>query len=341
MPSWRSYLLLSGLILLLTSVSCKKDAIVQPTENQRTTPPIGFPQVSWPEDNAYSEARWQLGKKLFYDPILSIDSSLSCASCHAATLAFADTVALSAGVFGRPGVRNAPSLANVAYHPYFLREGSVPTLEMQVLVPIQEANEFNHNIVDIAEALVNIPEYVTMSEKAYGRLPDPFVITRALATFERTLLSGNSRYDQYQNGDGSALTASEIRGMNLFFSTKTNCATCHGGFNFTVYGFENNGLYTQYTDIGRMRFTEDTADNALFKTPSLRNVALTPPYMHDGSLKTLADVVQHYNNGGQAHPHKSALIKPLNLSAQEQNDLIAFLQSLSDVSFITNPDLVP
>jgi cytochrome c peroxidase len=300
--------------------------------------PEGFPPVDFPSDNAFTEARWRLGKKLFYDPVLSITGTHSCASCHKTEFAMADDLSTSPGILGRPGTRNVPSLANVAYHPYLIREGSSPTLEMQVLVPIQEANEFNHNIVDIGLQLQSDSVYVQMSRAAYGRLPDPFVITRAISTFERTLLSGNSPYDQYTaQGCREALTYSQERGMELFFSTKTNCFRCHGGFNFTGYAFENNGLYLEYADMGRMRFTNDSADLAKFKVPSLRNVAHTAPYMHDGSIASLSEVIEHYNRGGVAHPNKSPLVKPLHLKESEKEDLLQFLLSLSDEQFLKDP----
>jgi cytochrome c peroxidase len=178
---------------------------------------------------------------------------------------------------------------------------------------------------------------VQMSREAYGRIPDPYVITRAISTFERTILSGNSPYDQYNaQGCREALSYSQYRGMELFFSSKTNCFRCHGGFNFTEYAFENNGLYTEYADIGRMRFTNDSADLAKFKVPSLRNVGYTAPYMHDGSLQSLTEVIDHYNMGGVAHPSKSPLVKPLQLKESEKHDLIAFLLALSDEQFLND-----
>jgi len=328
---------LSLLLVLFIISSCNKNQTV--TNN--LTPelfqiPEGFPEIDFPMDNEFTKARWNLGKKLFYDPILSKDSSLSCATCHKPALSFADDKAFSPGIENRAGVRNSPSLANVAYQPYFLREGGVPTLEMQILVPIQESKEFNHNIVAIADQLNNQPEYVQLSQEAYGRKPDPFVITRAIATFERSLISGNSPYDQWRNGDNSALSETEKRGKDLFFSNKTNCSACHSGFNFTNYAFENNGLDTVYSDVGRYRLTSKEEHRATFKIPSLRNVGLTAPYMHNGSILTLADVIEHYNQGGKSHKNKSALVKPLNLTTTEKSDLVAFLQSLTDHEFITN-----
>lgn len=301
--------------------------------------PDHFPPVEFPEDNAFTIERWELGKQLFFDPILSVDTSISCASCHQPALAFSDGLPVSLGAGNVTGRRNSPSLGNIAYHPYFTREGGLPTLEMQVLVPIQEHDEFNFNIVLIAERLQNDPAYIEAANKAYGRDPDPFVITRSLATFERSLITGNSIYDQYlKSHDPELMSPSQLRGMELFFSDRTNCGSCHSGFNFTNYAFENNGLYEEYKDPGRERFSNDPADNARFKVPSLRNIEMTAPYMHDGSISSLKEVVAHYNSGGRNHPNKSPFIKPLGLSDQEINDLVAFLGSLTDQSFIRNPN---
>ena len=301
--------------------------------------PEGFEPIVFPDDNEFTVDRWQLGKKLFYDPIMSSDSTISCANCHQAELAFSDHEIVSLGVEDRPGTRNAPTLANLAYHPYFTREGGVPTLEMQVLVPIQEHNEFDFNIVLIAERLNKIPSYVEESQKAYNRDPDAFVITRALANFERSLISGNSPFDQFFYQDQRhVLSDSERNGLDLFFSDQTNCSACHQEFNFTNYAFENNGLYEEYDDPGRFRLTGMESDRALFKVPSLRNIALTGPYMHNGRFINLEEVIEHYNNGGKGHPHQSDLIKPLNLTAEERVDLIAFLNTLTDQTFIENPN---
>ena len=300
--------------------------------------PQGFPAPVFPADNELTQARWALGKKLFYDPVMSSDSTISCASCHHAAKAFSDTVAFSPGVAGRPGTRNAPTLANIGYHPYFTRDGGVPTLEMQILVPIQEHNEFDFNILLIVERLLRDSTYIRMSREGYGRDPDAYVITRSIACFERTMVSGQSRYDAYFfQGGNAALTAAEKRGMDLFFSKKTDCSQCHADFNFTNYAFENNGLYADYPDPGRFRLTGLETDLARFKVPTLRNVTLTAPYMHDGSMPTLEAVVAHYNSGGQTHPNKSALIRPLGLTADERADLVAFLRSLTDEKFVNNP----
>jgi cytochrome c peroxidase len=316
--------------------ACKKELPERPAEPLLAVPE-GFPAPVFPEGNELTPERWALGKRLFFDPIMSSDRTVSCASCHLPERAFTDGKQFSEGVEERLGNRNAPTLANVAYHPYYTREGGVPTLEMQILVPIQEHAEFDMNILDIAERLNADSSYVRESRAAYGREPDAFVITRSIACFERTILSGNSPYDQYLQGKTNALTAAERRGKDLFFGEKTNCFQCHDGFNFTNYAFGNNGLYEDYPDPGRFRLTGEEADRALFKVPALRNVGVTAPYMHDGSLPTLAAVMEHYNSGGKNHPHKSQMVKPLGLTMQEQADLVAFLKSLTDNDFLVNP----
>jgi len=315
---------------------CEKDTVNVASKSSDFELPKGFPAITFPEDNAYTKARWELGKMLFYDNVLSLDSSINCGSCHKASLAFSDNVALSDGVKSRPGTRNSPTLANVAYHPYYTREGGVPTLEMQVLIPIQEHNEFAFNIVKAGERLAKDSQYVAMSQRAYKRAPDYYVITRALANFERTLISGNSPFDKYTyQGQNEALNEVEKAGMELFFSKKTNCSSCHSGFNLTNYAFENNGLYESYEDNGRMRLTNNAEDEALFKVPTLRNIALTAPYMHNGSMATLKEVIDHYNKGGKEHHNKNKLVKPLKLTEQEKGQLIVFLESLTDQQFIT------
>ena len=317
----------------------EKELPLAQTEEMILVIPEGFPEPDFPIGNEFTKARWELGKKLFYDPVLSRDSSISCASCHLANNAFSDVVDFSLGVEETIGNRNSPTLANVAYHPYYTREGGIPTLEMQILVPIQEHNEFDFNVVLIVEKLQKDATYQQMSRAAYDRDGmDAFVLTRAISTFERSLLSGNSRYDQYffQNKN-NVLTDSEIRGLDLFFGEKTGCSNCHNDFNFTNYAFENNGLYETYPDPGRFRLTSDETDRAKFKVPTLRNIELTAPYMHDGSMSSLEEIILHYESGGKNHPNKSDLLQPFSLTETERDELILFLKTLTDESFINNP----
>jgi len=323
-------------------VACKKDAPIQKQEIGLAfiAIPEGFPPIDFPADNAFTKERWLLGKALFYEKQLSLDSSVSCASCHSQQFGFSDNVALSKGFKQRLGNRNSPSIINIAYHPYFTREGGVPTLEMQVLVPIQEHNEFNNNILDFAKRLSSNQKLQDLSYLAYNRPLDFYVIPRALATFERSLISGNSKYDQYKKGTLS-LSDEEQKGMNLFFSDRTNCSDCHSGFNFTNYQFENNGLYETYNDPGRKRLTGLDSDLAKFKVPSLRNIEVTAPYMYDGSLPDLEAVLNHYNSGGKQHPNKSEKIQNLQLNQDEKKQIIAFLKTLTDVSFLNQSIFKP
>jgi cytochrome c peroxidase len=297
--------------------------------------PKDFPSLIFPSDNEYSPIRWQLGKKLFYDKRLSKDNQLSCASCHKQDFAFGSDEKTNQGSGGSAGIRNVPSLANVGYYPYFTREGAVPSLEMQVLVPIQEHNEFNTNILHIVDELSNDISYQKMSLEAYNRSLDPFVLVRAIATFERSLISDASKYDLFIN-DKASLNSSEKRGLKLFNDPNNGCISCHEGPLFTNHKFENNGLYSSYNDTGRYRLTGLQGDMGKFKTPSLRNLKYTAPYMHDGSLATLEEVVNHYIKGGMQHQNKSNKVKPLSLSNEDVKDLIAFLNTLNDETFIKN-----
>lgn len=296
-----------------------------------------IPEIVYPDDNTPTDVRIALGKKLFFDPILSEGNEISCASCHKPELAFADDRAVSPGIEGRLGERNSPSLVNVAYQNSLMREGGVPNLEMQALVPIADPFEMGSNILEAAERLQEISEYIDLSQQAYEREPDPFVITRSLAAYQRTLLSNESRYDQFKyEGDHRALTSLEVQGMNVFFSEKTQCSSCHSGFDFTNYEYANTGLYEEYEDEGRYRLTLEESDRSKFKVPSLRNVGLTAPYMHNGSMNTLSEVIDHYASGGKDHSNKSELITGFELDGTEKQALIAFLHSLTDENFINN-----
>ncbi|MGB1039821.1 MAG: cytochrome-c peroxidase [Flavobacteriales bacterium] len=333
----KNLLYISFICLLLTQ--CKKEEVS--TRKFIDEPyfleiPTGFPVPKIPEDNKLTKYRVALGKKLFFDPILSEDLTISCGSCHFPNKAFSDTSNLSKGVYGRTGIRNSPSLANLAYKNSFFMDGGVPTLELQVIAPIQDHNEMNINILNVIERLKENVEYTRLSKLAYNREPDGFVLTRAISAFERTLISGNSLYDEYINGKLDAFSPSQIRGKNLFFSSKTNCSTCHSGFNFTNNTFESIGLYPSYSDSGRMRVTLNESDRNKFIVPSLRNVEVTAPYMHDGSIQTLEEVVDFFDNGGHNSVNKSSLVRKLYLTDTEKGDLVIFLKSLTDTDFLNN-----
>ncbi|MDX2280099.1 MAG: cytochrome c peroxidase [Saprospiraceae bacterium] len=332
----RLFYILPGFCLFL--LACQKEENSSFADYMGLKIPSGFPLPEIPTDNILSFEKVSLGRRLFYDPIMSRDSSRSCASCHAPHLAFSDSIAVSFGVENRSGTRNSVSLANVVYQKKLLREGGVPTLEMQILVPIQEHNEFDFNILEVAERMKSIPEYTEASLSIFGRLPDAFVITRSIAAFQRTLISGDSPFDQwFFQGNSKAVSESVKRGFSLFNSQKLNCSVCHSGFLLTNQSFVNNGLYEVYKDSGRIQLTGLEVDRGVFKVPSLRNIALTKPYMHDGSLSTLESVIEHYQSGGKDHPNRSAFIKPFSLTESEKQDLISFLVSLTDHNFVNNP----
>lgn len=328
------YLMLFAL-LALAACQAEPVSVVDDSPYWLHLPP-GFPMPEIPEDNELTEARVALGKRLFYDPVLSADSSISCGSCHKQALAFADDAAISPGIHGRLGFRNSPTLANVAYLGRVNKDGGVAKLDLQAIVPIEDENEMGFSILLAADRLARLPDYRDDFNRAYGQAPSPFGITRALGAFMRTLISGDSRYDRSEQGLES-LSASELRGQALFFSSRTDCSSCHGGFNFTDDSFRNNGLYETYKDEGRRRVTALDADIGKFRVPSLRNVDRTAPYMHDGSLASLAEVLSHYNVGGSNHANQDPLIRPLGLSPAELEDLEAFLLTLTDEGFLTDP----
>ncbi|HHG84492.1 MAG TPA: cytochrome-c peroxidase, partial [Bacteroidetes bacterium] len=273
------------LLLALLTSGCEPEQLYPQSLDYDLEIPKGFPPMIIPDDNALTSSRVELGKLLFHDPVLSRDYTISCESCHHQVNSFAEPRALSSGVGGRNGFRNAQALINLGWNHTFFRDGGVRTLELQVLAPIADHNEMDFTLREAVERLKDIPGYVQLARLAYGRPMDPFVITRAIAAYERTLISGNSPYDQYAfQGDSSALSPAEKRGMNLFYSPATSCSECHSGFNFTKFDFENNGLYTIFADTGRARVTLNPLDRGFFNVPTLRNIEVTGPYMHDGSV---------------------------------------------------------
>jgi cytochrome c peroxidase len=303
-------------------------------EEELVTVPTSFPNMPVPQNNRLTRPRVELGKRLFFDAKLSRTGDIACSSCHKQENAFADPRRFSKGVEGRLGDRNAPPLFNLAWNTSFFWDGSAPTLEHQVIGPIVNPLEMDMKLEQVVSHVSMDPSYVRQFEAAYGRQPDPEAVTKALASFLRTLVSGDSRYDRFERGDSTALSEPERRGMDLFFSERAECFHCHVGFNFTNNGFHNNGAHLLDVDFGREKITERTSDRGKFKVPSLRNVAVTAPYMHDGALATLEDVVDHYAKGGQGHPNTDPTIHSLDLTTQEKADLVAFLRALTDEGFL-------
>ncbi len=260
-----------------------------------------------PEENPITDEKIELGRRLFHDRRLSRDQSISCASCHDPERAFADARPVAVGVFGRQGNRNVPAIINRGYGQAFFWDGHVDNLEEQVVQPILDRKEMDMTLAEVS-ARVGLA---------------PAEVSRALTTYVRSILSGNSPFDRFASGDRDALSAEEQLGLQIFRG-KGNCTTCHVGPNFTDEKLHNTGV--AWRD-GRL--TDEGAGRGDFKTPTLREVARTAPYMHDGSLQTLQDVVDFYSDGGRANPNLDPELQPLRLTALEKRQLEAFLQSLT------------
>ncbi len=302
--------------------------------------PIGLPPVPIPRDNPITAEKVALGRALFYDKRLSSDNTVSCSSCHNPLLGFTDGAVRSTGVGGKTGARNAISLLNAAYDPAQFWDGRAPTLELQVGTPMEAPDEMNQPHAIAIAKLKKDPAMQARFDSAFGHGPITIgEIQQAIASFERMLISGNSAFDRYQyGGDKTALSPAAVRGLAIFEDpNRGNCAACHtigsryalftdGKFHNTGEGVDDQG---NLTDPGRYAETRLDADRGAFKTPTLRNVAQSAPYMHDGGLKTLDDVVQFYAGGGNSNPYLDKQIKPIHLSARDRADLVAFLNSLS------------
>lgn len=342
--------------------------------------PKTFPKPFVPSNNPMNKAKVELGRYLFYDKRLSVNGQMSCGTCHIQALAFSDGKTHAVGTTGEAHPKNTPSLVNLVYSPTFnWANPAVVSLESQLLTPLFGEHPVELGLTDthfgkIQADFANDPLYPTLFSQAFGRdfvAPSDFRlddIAKAIASFERSIVSANSKYDRYLAGLAT-LSESEKRGMDLFFGEKAECFHCHGSVNFNdqlmyfdgkkvqVSGreFHNTGLYDlgegDYPDgnQGLFEFSHDVGDKGKFKAPSLRNVALTAPYNHDGSVATLEAVLQNYANGGRIikdgkyagdgrhNPNKSDLIANIELNEQEQADIIAFLRTLSDEEFLSNP----
>ena len=332
-----------GILILVSLLAIQCSDIHKPTTYKYEFK-AGWPSPSIPENNPLTFESIELGRHLFFDKGLSLDSTISCASCHIAQQGFADVSDFSTGIKGRKGFRNSGTLTNIAYLPYFNRDGGVKTLDIFATVPIEDHDEMGFNMLLAGQRLGQNPDYAKMSRKAYGRDFDGFVISRSIASFLRTFISDNSIYDQYQRQKpGIEISEAAKRGETLFFSEKGQCSNCHSGIHFADFSFQNNGLKESYvnSDRGRERITLDPKDEGKFRVATLRNIEFTAPYMHNGSLKSLKEVLQHYSGNGKDHRNESPLIDKINLTPQEEDDIIAFLKTLTDKDFITNPAFSP
>lgn len=282
-------------------------------------------------------ARFELGRKLFFDPSLSSDRTVSCASCHKPEHAFADDVPFSLGVGGARGERNTPTLLNVGGRTSMFWDGRAETLEDQAIFPIENPIEMNLPIGEAIERLEASAEYKNLFATAYEGKITARTIGRALAAFQKTLESFDTPYDSFNLGDDSAISESAKRGRLLFIG-KAKCADCHSGADFTSERFRNIGLFDgdKLSDRGRGKVTGNPGDDGQFKVPTLRNVAVTAPYMHNGMFKTLREVIAYYNEPDKIVPGqvgRDASIVPLRLTPSELDDLENFLLTLTDRRF--------
>lgn len=345
-----------SLFFTLTFTSCKTES-VENYVNIPTPSPLKIPKLFEdnilnpviPINNLQTVEGIALGKKLFFDPILSGNNTQACADCHAPENAFTDSSRFSDGIDGVLGKRNSMPLFNLAwnYDEKFFWDGGVFSLEHQAFIPVSDPTEMKSSWTQLEQELQNHPQYPNLFQKAFGTLTiDSTLVTKAIAQFERTLISSNSKFDKYLLGE-TELTPEELEGFNVFMDeTRGDCFHCHGSDKNPLWTdniFHNNGLDETFTDLGLGAITGDPADNGKFKSPSLRNLAFTDPYMHDGRFTTLDEVINHYSEGLKNSSTIDPLMKKVSqggvqLSAQDKANLKAFLLSLSDYEFINNLD---
>ncbi len=323
-----TYLAIAGGLLAIGSRTASAQSPRLGTADGLTVP-LGLDAIiTVPDDNPLTPEKAALGRRLFADPILSLDRTRSCAFCHRPEKAFADTTRLSSGVRNRHVSRNAPTLVNRAYGKAFFWDGRAATLEAGVLLPVENPDELALPLAALVARLRAAPRYRALFRRAFpAREITRSAVGQALASYVRTLRSGDTPADRYVVGDTTALSAAERRGRALFLG-RGNCADCHSGPTFSDERFHNTGIATGTADEGRYAITRDSADRGRFKTPTLREIVRTAPYMHDGSIPTLERVVEFYDGGGRANPNLDQEIHPLRLSAVDKSDLIAFLRAL-------------
>jgi cytochrome c peroxidase len=348
-------LAIAFVFILFMTITCSKDD-VKPVYD--TTPYIlnlngDLPDPAIPLDNTLTISKVKLGRMLFYEKKLSKDLTQACADCHLQKDAFSDIRPFSIGVEKKEGKRNAMALFNLAYHTNgFFWDGRAPLLRDQALKPIQDPLEMNESLPNAVAKIQNDPKFKDQFIRAFGTdSVDALKISLAIEQFMISIVSHDSKYDKYLKGEVN-FTPEELHGKELFFTEAdpannikgAECFHCHNGPNFTNNEFLNNGLDEEanFKDLGRYNVSNNNLDKAKFKVPSLRNISLTAPYMHDSRFKTLEEVIDHYNSNVKKSYTSSDLLlnnlKGLNLSNQDKSDLIAFLKTLSDPTYITNPE---
>lgn len=336
------------LIAVLAAVGCSgpeppSGPVMPVGESLAIEPPLGLPDMAAPADNPPTAQTVALGRKLYYDKALSVDNSIACASCHDPEAGFADPNQFSEGVGGKFGGRQAPPVMNAAYFTTQFWDGRAASLEEQAGGPVENPIEMAFTHEGVVERLSEDPVYTALFKEAWGEGPIAFeMVAKSIASFERTVLVGNSPFDRYMfGGDKEAMSEDAIRGLDVFTDTeKGNCEVCHeineeeGYALFTDNKFHNLGVGAELdgslADIGRFEVSQVETDKGAFKTPHLRNIADSAPYMHDGHLRTLKEVVDFYVGAGNSNDFRDEEIHELDhLSAQERADLIAFMEALS------------
>jgi cytochrome c peroxidase len=302
--------------------------------------PAGLKPLRVPDDNPQTPEKIELGKQLYFDPRLSCDDTVSCASCHDPKKGWSNGEAFATGVRTQVGGRSAPTIINSAYFDLQFWDGRAHRLEGQALGPIANPIEMDHKIEDCVIKLNKIPGYRQQFRKVFNSDATPDNVAKAIAAFERTILSGNAPYDQFKAGTKTALSEPARKGMKVFFG-KGHCSACHVGGNFSDAAFHNIGVGfdKEKPDLGRYEVTKVEGDKGAFKTPTLREIARTAPYMHDGRFKTLEEVVEYYDKGCHPNPQLDEEIFPLKLTAEEKADLATFLkEGLASPDY---PDIAP
>lgn len=342
MKNMKLLLTLLFTLILLAACNSKEDASTKeatPQEDSATTEetavdkeleaaktmfsPLG--EMPIPEDNEMTDEKVALGQMLYYDPRLSGNNVQSCASCHAPGAGYGDGLSKFIGFEGFNGPRNSPTIINAGYYEENFWDGRAGSLEEQALGPITAAGEMNQNVNELVTELSAVPGYVDEFNKVFNDQITTDNIVKAIAAFERTIVIQDTAFDKYLAGDDDAISDKAKEGMKLF-TGKASCISCHAGPLLSDHGYHNLGMEG---DEGRFAVTGNEEDKGAFRTPGLRGVAHNGPYMHDGSLKTLDDVIAYYNEGGGNHGNKSDLVKPLNLTDEEVSQLLAFLESMS------------
>lgn len=353
MKKWIKYFFLTVVFICYSCSNESVDKYVS-TPSPLQIPPLFENNILNPVvpiDNLQTVEGVALGKKLFFDPILSGDNTQACADCHAPENAFTDPDRFSDGIDGTLGKRNAMPLFNLAwnYDEKFFWDGGTFSLEHQAFVPVSDPVEMKSSWIQLEQELQEHPEYPNLFQQAFGTSTiDSTLVTKAIAQFERTLISSNSKFDKFLLGE-TELTPEELNGFNVFMDeARGDCFHCHGSDKnplWTDNAFHNNGLDETFTDLGLGRITGDPSDNGKFKSPSLRNLEFTAPYMHDGRFTTLDEVINHYSEGLKNSSTIDPLMKKVSqggvgLATQDKADLKAFLLTLSDYEFINNSEFL-